>query len=63
MSTAGIVEVWLLVQRFSQMEVAVIIGTLRWGVGLIKEQRAQGERGRGDFLGVLDGCAILLFKS
>lgn len=45
------------------MEVAVIIGTLRWGVGLIKEQRAQGERGRGDFLGVLDGCAILLFKS
>ena len=61
MSTAGIVEVWLLVQRFSQMEVAVIIGTLRWGVGLVKEQRAQG--GRGDFLGVLGGCAILLFKS
>lgn len=45
------------------MEVAVIIGTLRWGVGLVKEQRAQGEWGRGDFLGVLGGCAILLFKS
>ena len=29
------------------MEVAVIIGTLRWGVGLVKEQRAQGEGGRG----------------
>ena len=28
------------------MEVAVIIGTLRWGVGLVKEQRAQGEGGR-----------------
>ena len=32
------------------MEVAVIIGTLRWGVGLVKEQRAQGEGGRGDML-------------
>lgn len=29
------------------MEVAVIIGTLRWGVGLVKEQRAQGEGGGG----------------
>ena len=56
-------EVWLLVQRFSQMEVAVIIGTLRWRVGLVKEQIAQGEGGRGDFLGVLGGCAILLSKS
>ena len=45
------------------MEVAVIIGTLRWGVGLVKEQRAQGEGGREDFPGVLGGCAILLFKS
>ena len=45
------------------MEVAVIIGTLRWGVGLVKEQRAQGEGGRGDFLGVLGRFAILLSKS
>lgn len=34
----------------------------KMGVGLVKEQRAQGEGGRGDFLGVLGGCAILLFK-
>ena len=31
------------------MEVAVIIGTPRWGVGLVKEQRAQGEGGEGGF--------------
>lgn len=42
-----IVEIWLLVQRFSQMKVAVIIGSLRWGLGWLRNRELKVKGGGG----------------